>query len=102
GKITNSLTGELIPDALETRELENTAFEDFKKGEEVSAEAKEDLEAALKQGPCLGPVEDRLNKLLREAADDDKVRKLVDSWQAAGSNDLYIVNQQLVSEDAAL
>ncbi len=101
-QIDKALTGELIPAAIETHELEKTAFEDFQKSAEVAAEAKKDLDAALKQGPCLGPLEDKLNKLTRQADDDEKIHQMVDSWRAAGSNDRYVVDHQLVDERAAI
>lgn len=101
-KLYMTVTGELIPAAVEVRQLEKAALKDFQSAEAEAKKAKADLDKALAQGPCVGPARDELDKLLKEAAGDTKIRALVDSWQAQGSNYLYVVNNQLVDEAAAI
>jgi hypothetical protein len=102
GKIVYDIGSELAPAYAGIKETRNEASQDFHKSEVWSNRGQADLKAALDQGPCVGSLEDQLNKLMHEQDIESEIRKRVDSWQAAGSQDLYVVNGELLNEQAAI
>ena len=102
GKIAVDLGDEILPDYLDSRLSAREADAQFNRADATAAKAQADLNAALDQGPCTGSLEDELHRLLREQAYEAQVRKQVDSWYADGTQNLYRVNGELVSEDAAI
>jgi hypothetical protein len=83
-------------------ELQHAALKSFQSADAEAKKAKADLDKALAQGPCVGPLRDELDKLLKHDADEAEVSKLVDKWQAPGSNDRYFVKGELADRGAAI
>jgi hypothetical protein len=86
---------ELRNEYRESRNLRDQADKDFAFADKADKVARKDLDDALAQGPCIGSAEDELNKLEKEQALQQQIQKKVDSWRAAGSRDMYVVNGQL-------
>src|SRR5207344_779988 len=61
-----------------------------------------DLKQALAQGPCAGPLEDKLNKLLDDQRIEDQARKLIDSWENNGYRYVNPSTGEVLDEGAAL
>jgi hypothetical protein len=70
-----------VPLFSDARHLEQQAKKDFARAKTWTDRGNADLQQALAQGPCLGPLEQQLNKALDQKRIDERARTLIDSWE---------------------
>ncbi|HZR92854.1 MAG TPA: hypothetical protein VFA44_10685 [Gaiellaceae bacterium] len=92
----------IIPAFRERSKLADEAAADMKRAEQWWKRGNADLKAALAQGPCVGPAEQKLNDLLDAEKRKEKARRLIDSWQSNGILYLNPATGELLDERAAL
>jgi hypothetical protein len=103
GVLLEEIALKFYPTFTAYRALIKEAEADFERAKSWSALADADMKKALAQGPCVGPVEQQLNKLLDEQKKQDEARAEIDSWENNGST-RYIspINGDVLDEKAAL
>ena len=102
GVTIEELYTKIIPAVREGGKLSDEADRDFKRAEQWAKQGDTDLKQALAHGPCLDPVEGRLNKLLDDRKLEDQARTLIDSWENNGYRYVDPVTGEVLDEGAAL
>jgi hypothetical protein len=78
------------------------AEKDLERAEEWGKRARADLDAALRQGPCVGPLAQQYRRALEEERKQDAARALIETWENNGYLYLNPATGELLDEAAAL
>jgi hypothetical protein len=92
----------LIPALKEVSKTFKEAKDFFEQGEKWTARAKADLKKALEAGPCLAPLEKKLDQALDAQRKQDAARSLIEGWENNGYLYVNPANGELLDEAAAL
>jgi hypothetical protein len=102
GVTLEELLFKFYPEYREYKSQSKAAQADFNRAKQWAARGAADLKTALAGGPCLDPVEGRLNKLLDDRDKEDKARRLIDSWEHSNSVYRDPASGDILDEAAAL
>jgi len=102
GVTIEELYTKIVPAVRESGKLSREADADFKQAEQWASRGDADLKQALAQGPCAGPLEDKLNQLLDDQRTEDQARKVIDSWENTGYLYVNPSTGEVLDEGAAL
>lgn len=102
GVIINNIIFKVLPKLSESNKAFKAAKEDFERGEAWRKRAEASLDAALKQGPCIGDLRSRLDQALDEQRKQEAARALIETWENNGYLYLNPATGEVLDEAAAL
>lgn len=102
GVLAEQLAFDVYPLINDASQLSQEARDDFTRGQQWAERAEADLQKALAQGPCLGPLEKQLDALLKQQSLDEQAHALIDSWENNGAVYVDPVSNDVLNEAAAL
>jgi hypothetical protein len=102
GVTIEEISLKVIPTFKDAHHLEVEAEKDFARAKDWTDRGQADLQKALAQGPCLGPLEKRLNDALAAKRIDEQARAKIDTWEHGEAVYRDPTTNQILDEKAAL